>query len=57
MGDRRKQNNVPRVIYARGVDAAKAGLCVGSCPYRHPPHQHAWLKGFLAAKQLDLFGP
>lgn len=53
--DRRKLNNPHEAVQAAGADAARKGLAVYTCPYRHPAMRASWLKGFAQEQQMDLF--
>ncbi|NWA25587.1 CrpP family protein [Pseudomonas gingeri] len=52
--DRHRFNNPHAAIRAAGAEAARKGLRVFHCPYRHPAMQSSWLKGFAQEQQLGL---
>ncbi len=54
--DRRQFNNPHAAVQTAGAAAARKGLEVCTCPYRHPAMQASWLKGFaLEEQQMSLF--
>jgi ribosome modulation factor len=52
--DRRQFNNPHAAVQTAGAEAARKGLRVCSCPYRHPAMRASWLKGFAQEQQLSL---
>ncbi|WP_300726913.1 CrpP family ICE-associated protein [Pseudomonas sp.] len=52
--DRRKLNNPHEAVQAAGAEAARKGLAVCTCPYRHPAMRASCLKGFAQEQQLPL---
>ncbi|MEE5094983.1 CrpP family ICE-associated protein [Pseudomonas alliivorans] len=49
--DRRRFNNPHHAVMLAGADAARKGIPLHECPYRHPAMRSSWLKGFAQAQQ------
>ncbi|SFY08941.1 CrpP family ICE-associated protein [Azotobacter vinelandii] len=52
--DRRRFNNPHLTVEAAGAEAARKGLPLHSCPYKHPAMRTSWIKGFVQEQQLSL---
>jgi ribosome modulation factor len=49
--DGRRSNNPHMAVSALGAEAARAGLPIHACPYRHPAMRASWIKGFAQEQQ------
>nr|WP_259111329.1 CrpP family ICE-associated protein [Pseudomonas sp. JUb42] len=49
--DGRRSNNPHVAVIALGAEAARAGLPIYACPYRHPAMRASWIKGFAQEQQ------
>ncbi|KWT08283.1 CrpP family ICE-associated protein [Pseudomonas amygdali] len=49
--DRRRFNNPHQAIMPSGAEAAREGIPLNECPYRHPAMRASWLKGFAQEQQ------
>ncbi|MEE4220252.1 CrpP family ICE-associated protein [Pseudomonas viridiflava] len=52
--DRRRFNNPHHAVMLAGAEAARKGISLHECPYRHPAMLSSWLKGFAQEQQQSL---
>ncbi|WP_259469610.1 CrpP family ICE-associated protein [Pseudomonas syringae group genomosp. 3] len=52
--DRRRFNNPHHAVMRAGADAARIGIPLHACPYRHPAMRASWLQGFAQEQQQRL---